>query len=95
MNIRIKSETKNIENNNKELKPRFGGKIKFKSERENGKTTIGRNLNDFNQAKENPGPSQKTRNAQNPKENFNKEILSLFSIPIKNLEKFKLQMVQP
>ena len=80
----IKSETKNIENNNKELKPKFGGKIKLKSERENGKTTIGRNLNNFNQAKKNPGPSQKTKDVQNPKENPNIEIPNLFSIPIYN-----------
>ena len=83
-NNQIKSETKDIENNNKELKPKFGGKIKLKSERENGITTIGRNLNNFNQAKENPGPSQKTKNVQNPKENTNKGIPGLFSIPIYN-----------
>ena len=45
---------------------------------------IGRNLNNFNQAKENPGPSQKTKDVQNPKENPNKEIPSFFSIPIYN-----------
>ena len=49
---------------------------------------IGRNLNDFNQGKENPGPSKETKNVQNPKENPNKEIPSLFSIPIHN--KFKI-----
>ena len=65
---RIKSETKGIENNNKELKPKFGGKIKLKSERENSKTVVGRNLNDFNQANENLGPYQKTRNVQNSTE---------------------------
>ena len=43
VNNQIKSETKDIENNKKELKPKFGGKIKLKSERENGKTMIGRN----------------------------------------------------
>ena len=47
-NNRIKSVAKSIENNNKEVRPKFGGKIKLKSERENGKTMIGRNLNDFN-----------------------------------------------
>ena len=45
---------------------------------------IGRNLNNINQAKENPGPSQKTKEIQNPKENTNKEIPNLFSIPIYN-----------
>ena len=50
VNNRFKSGMKGIENNNKELKPKFGGKIKLKSERENGKTMLGRNLNDFVQA---------------------------------------------
>ena len=39
---RIKSETKGIENNNKELKPKSRGKIKLKSERENSKTIVGK-----------------------------------------------------
>ena len=84
VNNRIKSETNDIENNNKQLKPKFGGKIKLKSERENGKTMIGKNLNDFNQTKENPDPPQKTQNIQNSKENSNKEIPILFSIPVYN-----------
>ena len=70
VNNRIKSETNYLENN-KQLNPKFRGKIKLKSERENGKTMIGRNLNDFNQTKENPGPPQKTQNIQNSKENSN------------------------
>ena len=85
----IESETKGIKNNNKEVRPKFGGKIKSKSERENGKTMIGRNLNDFNQAKENPGPSQETKNVRNPNEKPNKEIPSLFGIPIYN--RFQIQ----
>ena len=56
---------------------------------------IGRNLNDFNQAKENPGPSQKTKKVQNPKENPGKEIPRMFRIPIYNrfqiLENLNLQ----
>ena len=54
VNKQTKSETKGIENDNKELKPKFEGKIKLRSERENGKTMIGRNLKDLNQANENP-----------------------------------------
>ena len=46
-NSRIKAETKGIENNNKKSKPKFGGKIKLKNQRENGKTAVGRNPNDF------------------------------------------------
>ena len=57
---------------------------------------IGRNLNDFNQTKENPGPPQKTQNIQNSKENSNKKIPSLFSIPVYNklqiLDNLTLQM---
>ena len=45
---------------------------------------IGTNLNDFNQTKENPDTPQKTQNIQNSKENSNKEIPSLFSIPVYN-----------
>ena len=45
---------------------------------------IGRNLNDFNQTKENPDPPQKTQNIQNSKENSNKQIPSLFCIPVCN-----------
>ena len=84
VNNRIKSEKNDIENNNEKLKPKFRGKIKLKSERENGKTMIGRNLYDFNQTKENPDPPQKTQNIQNSKENSNKEITSLFSIRVYN-----------
>ena len=84
VNNRINSEKNRIENNNKQLKPRFGRKIKLKSERENGKTIIGRNLNDFNQNKENPAPFQKSQNVQNPIINPYKEIPSLFSIPTYN-----------
>ena len=95
VNNRTKSETKGIENDNKELKPKFGGRIKLKSERENGKTMIERNLNDLNQANENRSPCQKTQNTQNSKENSNKEIPSLFSIPVYNrfqiLDNFTLQ----
>ena len=45
---------------------------------------IGRNLKNLNQANENPNPPQKTQNTQNSKENSNKEIPSLFSIPVYN-----------
>ena len=56
---------------------------------------IGRNLNDLNQANENPSPSQKKKNTQNSKENSNEEIPSLFSISVYNrfqiLDNFTLQ----
>ena len=59
VNNRIKSATKNIENNNKESKPKFGAKLKLKSERENGKTMVGRNLNDSTQTDHDLNLSQK------------------------------------
>ena len=85
VNNRIMSETKNIENNNKEeSKPKFGGKIKLKSERENGKTRVGKNPNNFTHIYNNSNLSQKAKNVQNPKTNPSKQIPSLFSIPIHN-----------
>ena len=59
VNNRIESETKFIENNYKKLKPNFGGKLKLKSGRENGKAVVGRNLNDFTQTNADLNPSQK------------------------------------
>ena len=85
VNNRIKSETKNIENNNKEeSKPKFGGKIKLKSERENGKTRVGKNPNYFNQIYNDSNLSQKAKNVQNPNISPSKEIPSWFSISIHN-----------
>ena len=95
INNRIKSETKGIKKNNKELKTKFGGKMKLKSEEENSKTVVGRNPNDFNEANENSGPSQKTKDVKNPKTHPYKEIPGLLSIPIHNrsqiLENLTLQ----
>ena len=85
VNNRIKSETKGIENNNEEeSKPKFGGKIKLKSEKENSKTVVGRNPNDFTPIPNDSNLFQKAKNVQNRKTNPYKEIPSLFSIPTHN-----------
>ena len=86
VNNRIKSETKGAENNNKESKPKFGGEIKLKSVRENGKSVVGRNPNDFTQTQtyNNSNLSQKVKSVKNAKANPYKDIPSLFSIPIHN-----------
>ena len=76
VNSGIKSEMKSIENNNEESKLKFGGKIKFKSKRENVKTVVGRNLKDFIQAGDDSDLSKK--------EKPYKDIPSLFSIPTRN-----------
>ena len=44
-----KKVSENEENNNKELKPKFVGKINLKSGKENTKIMFRRNLNDCNQ----------------------------------------------
>ena len=50
MNSQIRSGIKGIDNNNsKELKPKFGGKINSKRRMENSKTVLRRNFNDFTQ----------------------------------------------
>ena len=83
-NSRFKSGTEGIENNNKELKTKFEGKIKSKSGRENFKTLLERNLNDFIQTDDDSDLSQKARNAQIAKANPCDNTPSLFNIPTKD-----------
>ena len=62
VNNRIKSGTKGIESSNEESKPQCWRKIKLKTERENCKTMVGRNLNDFIQTDHDLNLSQKAKN---------------------------------
>ena len=84
VNNQIKSGMKYVENNNKELKPKFGGEIILKSETEYGKIMVGKNPNDFTQKYKDSNLSRKAKHVQNPKINPYKGIPSMFSIPIYN-----------